>query len=132
MMGHRAVITTVLMVLALASAGEAQDPVLVPGVRVRVTGPCLADLPSGPAQCAVVVGRLRSWTSDSVIVQDRSGAERAVARSGVRLVEVSDFHIPTHWIAQRSSSITIIPAGNKSIMAVCSSVVITAPAVPSA
>lgn len=87
---HRAVVTTALMVLGLLSTGEAQVPLLVPGVRVRVTGPCLADLPSGAAQCAVVVGRLRSWTSDSVIVQQGSGAERAVARNGVRLVEVSD------------------------------------------
>lgn len=87
---HRAAVGALLLVLALVSTGEAQSPVLVPGVRVRVTESCLVDLPSGPTQCAVIVGRLRSWTPDSVFVQQGSGADRAVARSGVRLVEVSD------------------------------------------
>jgi len=90
MAGLRATVGAPLMLLALVSIGEAQTPLLVPGVRVRVTGPCRADLPSGPAQCALVVGRLRSWTPDSVIVQQGSGADRAVARRAARLVEVSD------------------------------------------
>jgi len=90
MAGLRAAVGAPLLLLALVSIGEAQIPLLVPGVRVRVTGPCLADLPSGPARCAVVVGRLRSWTPDSVIVQQESGGDRAVARRAARLVEVSD------------------------------------------
>ena len=81
---------TTLMLATLVSIGDAQTPLLVPGARVRVSGPCLADLPSGPAQCAVVVGRLSSWTSDTVIVQQGSGANRAVARADARRVEVSD------------------------------------------
>ena len=81
---------TTMMLAALVSTGDAQTPLLVPGARVRVSGPCLADLPSGPAQCAVVVGRLSSWTSDTVIVQQSSGANRAVARGDARRVEVSD------------------------------------------
>jgi len=90
MAGLRAAVGAPLLLLALVSIGEAQTPLLVPGVRVRVTGPCLVDLPSGPAQCAVVVGRLRLWTPDSVIVQQGSGADRAVARRAAKLVEVSD------------------------------------------
>ena len=90
MLRHRATVGALLLILVLVSTGDAQSPLLVPGVRVRVTGPCLVDLPSGPAQCAVTVGRLRSWTPDSVIVQQGSGADRAVARSAARLVEVSD------------------------------------------
>ena len=90
MIGHRPVIAMALTLLGLCATGEAQTPLLVPGVRVRVTGPCLVDAPSGPAQCAVVIGRLRSWTPDSVIVQQGSGGDRAVARRAARLVEVSD------------------------------------------
>lgn len=90
MAGHRAVCATALMLLALVTTGEAQTPLLVPGVRVRITGPCLADLPSGPAQCAIVLGRLRSWTPDTVVVQQRSGADRAVFRGDVKRVDVSD------------------------------------------
>ena len=87
---HRAAVGAMLLVLASVSTGEAQFPVLVPGVRVRVTESCLVDLPRGPTQCDVVVGRLRSWTRDSIVVQQGSGADRAVARSAARLVEVSD------------------------------------------
>ncbi|MFN0181205.1 MAG: hypothetical protein ACKVZ0_20555 [Gemmatimonadales bacterium] len=86
----RKVVCGPLLLLALTTSVEAQTPLLVPGVRVRVTGPCLVDLPSSQAQCGVVVGRLRSWTPDSVVVRVGSGADRAVARRTARLVEVSD------------------------------------------
>jgi hypothetical protein len=37
-----------------------------------------------------VVGRLRSWTPDSVVVDQGSGPDRAVARRAASLIEVSD------------------------------------------
>ena len=98
MAGHRAVVATALMLLTLGSTGEAQTPLLVPGARVRISGPCLADLPSGRAQCAVVVGRLRSWTPDTVIVEQNSGAFLTVLRSDVKQVEVSDGVSSRKWL----------------------------------
>lgn len=90
MLEHRRAVEAALCLLALVGTAEAQTPLLVPGVRVRVTGPCLVDGPGGPAQCDVVVGRLRSWTPDTVVVQQGSGAARVIARRATRLVEVSD------------------------------------------
>ena len=98
MAGHRAAVATALMLLALGSTGEAQTPLLVPGVRVRITGPCLAELPSGPAQCAVMEGRIRSWTPDTVVVEQNSGAYRALLRSDVRRVDVSDGVSSHKWL----------------------------------
>ena len=77
------------MLLALVSTAEAQGALLVPGARVRVTGPCLAELPSGPAQCTVVTGRLISWTAEGIMVQEGAGAASAVARGDTKLIEVS-------------------------------------------
>ncbi len=98
MIGHRSVVAAALGLLTLVTTGGAQTPLLVPGARVRITGPCLADLPSGPAQCAVVVGRLRSWTPDTVIVQQGSGAYRALFRGNVKRVDVSDGNRSRRWL----------------------------------
>ena len=90
MPGHRTLAATALTLLALISNGEAQAQILLPGIRVRVTGPCLVTLPSGLAQCAVETGRVRYLTPDSIMFQQGSGADRAVALSATRSVEVSD------------------------------------------
>jgi len=105
MTGVRATWGMLLVLSALPSIGDAQAPVLVPGARVRITGPCLAELPSGPAQCNVAVGRLRSWTHDSVIIDAESRGGLAFARRDTKRIEVSD------GIRSRKRLGTVVGAG---------------------
>ena len=80
----------VLALAVIATTASAQTPLMVPGVRVRVTGPCQPKPTSGLIECAVVVGRLRSWGADSVILQEGHGTAWAVAQGEAARIEVSD------------------------------------------